>query len=304
MKPSGVFRMQRMTRGEKIFTVANVLFLAAYACIVLVPALYVLKRSFDVGAQGQLALSLIPREPSLFYYNMVLNDSSIGRPFLNSIILTVLGTAISLSFEAMGAYTLSRRELPGNKLFIYMLIITMMFSGGLIPSYLLVRGLHLIDKFPWVLILPSAFSAWNLILIRNYYFSIPESLRESAHMDGAPEFTIFSRIIFPLSMPVIAAIGLFTGISYWNTFFNAIIYINSPQKYTFAVKLREILALQMEMETQFERMSVGQDLMLKNLNMEGLYSAIIVVSVIPILIVYPFLSKHFNKGLMVGSIKG
>jgi putative aldouronate transport system permease protein len=304
MKPMGVFSMKRMTRGERAFSVVNVLFLTFYACLVLVPALYVLKRSFDVGAQGQLALTLIPREPSLFYYRMVLKDASIWRPFLNSIILTALGTLVSLSFEAMGAYALSRRELPGNKFFIYMLIVTMMFSGGIIPSYLLVRGLHLIDKFPWVLIIPSAFSAWNLILIRNYYFSIPESLRESAHMDGAPEFTIFSRIIFPLSMPVIAAVGLFTGISYWNTFFSAIIYINSPQKYTFAVKLREILALQMEMETQFEKMAMGQDLMLKNLNMEGLYSAIIVISIIPILIIYPFLSKHFNKGILVGSIKG
>ncbi len=304
MKASRLFSMKRMTRGEKAFSVINVLILLVISVTILVPVLYILKRSFDVGAQGEINISLIPREFSLFYYKMVLTDISVWQPFLNSIILTVVGTIISLSLETMGAYTLSKRELPGNKFLVYMLVITMMFSGGLVPLYLVVKNLRLIDKFPWVLILPSAFKAWNIFLIRNYYYSIPVSLSESARMDGASEFRIFTAIIFPLSMPVIAAVGLFTGIDYWNTFYYAIIFINTPSKYTFAVKLREILAMQLEMEAQFERMAYGQNLLLKNLNMEGLYSAIIILSIIPIICVYPLLQKHFNKGLMVGSLKG
>jgi putative aldouronate transport system permease protein len=230
-------------------------------------------------------------------------DASIYRPFLNSIILTVVGTVIQVSLEAMGAYPLSRKELPGNRFFIYMIVITMMFSGGMVPLYLVVRGLHLIDKFPWVLILPFCMSAWNLILYRNYYFTVPSSLRESALMDGAGELTIFVSVIVPLSMPVIAALGLFTGVNFWNAFFSAVIFINSPTKYTFALKLREILALQMEMNNRFERI-MSPDMALKNLNIEGMYSAIIILSMVPIIVAYPFLQRHFVKGILVGSIKG
>ncbi len=180
----------------------------------------------------------------------------------------------------------------------------MMFSGGLVPLYLLVRGLGLIDKFPWVLILPFAVSAWNVFLIRNYYHTVPASLGESARMDGATELAIFARIVLPLSLPVIAAIGLFTGVNYWNTFFSAIIFINSPTKYTFAVKLREILVAQMERLSEFERMAAVQDVRFQNLDMEGMYSAIIILSMVPIVVIYPLLQKHFVKGLLVGSIKG
>jgi ABC-type glycerol-3-phosphate transport system permease component len=286
-----------------VFSAVNVALLGLFTIVILFPVLYVLKRSFDVGAQGELVLSLIPREFSFFYYKVVVTDASIYRPFLNSIILTVVGTVIQVSLEAMGAYPLSRKELPGNRFFIYMIVITMMFSGGMVPLYLVVRGLHLIDKFPWVLILPFCMSAWNLILYRNYYFTVPSSLRESALMDGAGELTIFVSVIVPLSMPVIAALGLFTGVNFWNAFFSAVIFINSPTKYTFALKLREILALQMEMNNRFERI-MSPDMALKNLNIEGMYSAIIILSMVPIIVAYPFLQRHFVKGILVGSIKG
>jgi len=296
--------MIQPSRSERIFQAFNFLFLGLFTLALLLPVLYVLRRSLDVGAFGETSLSLIPREPSLFYYKAVLQDRGVYQPFLNSLILTVVGTLLSIALESMAAYSLSKRDLPGNRLFIYMMVVTMMFSGGLVPSYLLIKGLGLIDKFPWVLILPSCIGAWNIFLIRNYYWSIPASLNESARIDGAQEFTIFSRIVLPLSIPVIAAIALFTGVGYWNTFFSAIIYINTPSKFTFAVKLREILALQMEMQNQFERLAVGQELLLQNLNMEGLYSAMIVISMLPIILVYPYLQKHFAKGIMVGSIKG
>lgn len=295
--------MIRLSRGERVFAAINTGFLVLFGITILFPVLYVLKTSLDAGAAGQLELSLLPREWSLFYYRMVLTDVSIFRPFLNSIILTILGTIVSLGLETMGAYPLSKKELPGNRLFIYMLVITMMFSGGLIPFYILVRTLKLIDKFPWVLILPFCISAWNLILIRNYYFSIPASLPESARMDGASEFRIFTSIVMPLSLPVVAAIGLFTGVGYWNTFFNAIIFINSPTKYTFAVKLREMLALQMTLLNESQRNLAIELEMNRSINTESLYSAIIILSMVPIVIAYPWLQKHFVKGILVGSIK-
>ncbi len=223
--------------------------------------------------------------------------------FVNSIILTAIGTVVSLGLETMGAWPLSKKELPGNRLFVYLIVITMMFSGGLIPFYILVRALKLIDRFPWVLILPFCISAWNLILIRNYYFSIPASLAESARIDGASEFRTFSAVVLPLSLPVVAAIGLFTGVGYWSTFFNAIIYINSPSKYTFAVKLREMLALQITMLNESQRNLADALDFTTTVNTESLYSAIIILSMVPIIVAYPWLQKHFVKGILAGSIK-
>jgi putative aldouronate transport system permease protein len=294
--------MVRLSRGERIFAVITTGFLVLFGLAILFPVLYVLKTSLDKGAAGDLSLSILPREFSLFYYRMVLTDVSIYRPFLNSIILTAIGTVVSVGLETMGAYPLSKRKLPGNRLFVHLIVITMMFSGGLIPSYILVRALKLIDRFPWVLILPFCISAWNLILIRNYYFSIPASLAESARIDGASEFRTFSRIVLPLSLPVVAAVGLFTGVGYWSTFFNAIIYINSPDKYTFAVKLREMPALQITMLNESQRTLADALDFNTTVNTESLYSAIIILSMVPILVAYPWLQKHFAKGIMAGSI--
>jgi len=296
----------KRTRGEKIFNAFNILLLSVFTAAILVPVFYVLKVSFETGGFGELTLSLIPKEPSTLFYRMILQDSSIWRPFLNSVFITVVGTTLSLLINSMGAYTLSKRDLRGNQFFVYYLVvIPMLFGGGLVPTYLWIRELGLINKI-WVLILPAIASGWNMILIRNYYWSIPSSLIESARIDGAQELTVFFRIMLPLAKPVLSAIGLFTGVGFWNTFFSAVIYINDPSKYTFTVKLREMIVVQQDMQRQFERMAMqsGEDVLLANLTQEGLSSAIIVVSLIPILVVYPFLQKYFASGLMVGSIKG
>ncbi|NMA94565.1 MAG: carbohydrate ABC transporter permease [Clostridiales bacterium] len=296
----------KRTRGEKIFNVFNIIFFCLFTIAMLVPVLYVLKISFETGGFGELSISLIPQEPSTMFYKMVLQDKSIWRPFLNSVFITVVGTVLSLFVNAMGAYTLSKRDLKGVNFFVYYLVvIPMLFSGGLIPSYLLIRELGLMDSLA-ALIIPALASGWNMILIRNYYWSIPSSLIESARIDGAEEFTVFTKVILPLATPVLAAIGLFTGVGFWNTFFSAVIYINDPSKYTFTVKLREMIAVQQDLQKQFEKMAMdsGEDLLLANLTQEGLSSAIMIISLIPIIIVYPFLQKYFVTGLMVGSIKG
>ncbi len=269
----------------------------------LVPLLVVLRQSLDVGAPTGTTVQLWPREPSLFYFRLVVSDAGIYRPFLNSAYITVVGTFVAVVLQAMGAYTLSRRSLPGSRVFLYMILGTMLFDGGLVPLYLVVKSLGLINRLN-TLILVSLASGWNMILIRNYYWSLPESLAESARLDGADEGVIFWRIVFPLSLPVIAAIALFTGVGFWNTFFNAVIFINDPAQYTFPVKLNEMISVQQDMSHRFEMMAGSSDVMLQNLNAEGVASAIIIVSMIPVIVAYPYLQRHFVRGILVGSIKG
>lgn len=292
----------KLSRGEKIFNVLNIFMMGAFIVAIMVPLLFVVKKSFDVGAV-EPGLSLIPNQVSFVYYKMILTNSGIYRPFMNSAYITIVGTGFSVFLEALGAYALSKRDLPGHRFFTYMILVTMMFSGGLVPLYLVVKNLGLIDKLS-ALILPGCISAWNMILIRNYYYSIPESLIEAAKIDGAQEHTVFFRIILPLSLPIIATVALFTGVGYWNTFFNAVIFINSPEKFTFPVKLYEMIVVQEQMVEKFDALAGNLEAMRQNLNAEGVSSAMIIVSLIPVIIVYPFLQKHFVKGIMVGSIKG
>lgn len=295
--------MVRRTRAEKIFNVFNIAFFVLVALAVLLPVGFVLKKSLDVAGQGDLNLSIIPREFSLVYYRLVLSDQGIYRPFLNSIYLTIVGTALAVTFQAMGAYTLSKRTLPGQRIFMYMIVFSMMFSGGLMPLYLVVRALKLTNKLNGLIAI-TLINGWNMILIRNYYHSLPASLAESATLDGAGEFTVFRRIVVPLSMPVIAAIALFTGVGYWNMFFYVVIFITKPQFYTFQVKLNEIISVQQMMETQIDQMMSSTTATRGNLNSEGVASAIIIISMIPIIAVYPALQRHFAAGIMVGSLKG
>jgi len=293
----------RRTRAEKIFNVCNIAFFTLVSLAVLLPVALVLKKSLDVAAQGELNLSLIPREFSLVYYRLVLKDQGIYRPFLNSIYLTIVGTVLSVIFTAMGAYTLSKSRLPGQRIFMYLIVIAMMFSGGLMPLYLVVRALKLINRLNGLIAL-TLINGWNMILIRNYYRSLPASLAESAMLDGAGEFTVFRQIVVPLSMPVIAAIALFTGVGYWNMFFYVVIFITKPHLYTFQVKLNEIISVQQQMETQIDQIMSSTNATRGNINSEGVAAAIIVISMIPIIAVYPYLQRHFAAGLMVGSLKG
>jgi len=298
--------MLKRSLGEKVFNVFNLIGFFLFTLLMLIPIAFVIKTSLDVSPVGEVQLNLLPQDPSLLFYRMVINDESVWRPFMNSIIVTVFGTSFSMLINALGAYTLSKRELPGSRFFVYFLvIIPMLFGGGLVPTYLLVRALGLIDTLP-VLFVPYMANAWRMILIRNYYWSIPKSLSESARIDGAQEFTVFFKIILPLSKPVLAAIALFTGVTYWNTFMAAVIYIRDARKYTFPVKLRELIILGGDAEKNFEEMmmQMGMNPEEHFLTIEGLSSAMMIVSMIPIILIYPYLQKYFAKGIMVGSIKG
>ena len=292
----------KRSSGEKIFNVFNIVILGAFTLCIVIPVLYVVKVSLETGPKGLYNISLIPKQPSLIFYKMILQKKNISNSFWISVQITLIGTVFSMFFETMGAYAISSRSLPGRSFMTYMLIVPMMFSGGIIPLYLVVKYVGLMNSF-WAMIIPSCISGWNILLIRNYFWSVPDSLRESARIDGAGEFTVFARILIPLARPVLAAIGLFTLVGYWNSFYNALMFISDPKKYPFQLVLREMITLIQSMDNQMMQAGLSQQL-LANVDSESVSSAMIIVSIIPILLVYPFLQRFFVKGIMVGSIKG
>ncbi|MDG0811403.1 carbohydrate ABC transporter permease [Cohnella rhizosphaerae] len=215
-----------------------------------------------------------------------------------SALVTVVGTLLSLLVTALTAYPLSKRELPGMGIIIVLFIFTMMFNGGIIPNYLLIRELHLIDHLG-SLVLPALVSVFNMLVIKSYFEGLPASLEESARLEGASNFTILFRIILPLSGPVLATIGLFYAVSFWNDYFNPMLYINSTSLKPLQLYLQDIV---MNADTSSILNQSADDLM--NVQPEAIRSATVIASTIPILLVYPFLQKYFIKGVLIGSVKG
>jgi len=298
--------MLKRSLGEKIFNIFNLLGMLIFTVIIVVPVLFIFRNSFELSETSTATLRLWPEQFSLVFYGMVIKDESVYRPLMNSVFVTIVGTPLTLLVNALGAYTMSKRELPGKNFFAYyMVIIPMLIGGGTIPGFLLIRALGMIDTL-WAIIIPGLASGWNMTLIRNYYWSIPNELTESARIDGASEMTIFVKIILPLSKPVLSALGLLTGIGLWNTFYAAMIYIRTPSKWTFPVKIRETVVKNEGNDKLWEEMMIAAGLDPSELliNQAGLGGAMMVVSMLPILIVYPFLQKYFAGGIMVGSVKG
>lgn len=244
------------------------------------------------------AFVLIPERLDFAAYDVLLNR---GKIILNAYQVTifrvVVGTLLNLLFTSMLAYGLARRSLPGRNGLVLFIFLTMIFQGGLIPNYMLMDTLGLKDTL-WVLILPSLISAWNLFILRNFFMGLPEELEESAVIDGATPLLILFKIVIPLSMPAMATIGLFYAVHHWNDWFGASIYINDVNKMPVQVIMRNILLTGItQNEAQLEYVSNPPPA-------ATLKSAVIMISTLPILFVYPFLQKYFVKGVMVGSIKG
>lgn len=229
----------------------------------------------------------------------VITSNQFLRSFLVSIFITIVGTFLSLLITAVTAYPLSKRHLPGISFIMLLFVFTMLFSGGIIPNYMLIRGLGLMNSL-WALILPSLLSVFNLLVIKSYFEGLPESLEESARIDGARTITILFRILLPLCGPVMATIALFYAVSYWNDFFSAMIYINSSSLRPLQLYLRDIVLNASSLTVGIERSS--DELM--NLSPDNVRSATVIASTIPILLVYPFLQKYFIKGVLLGSVKG
>ena len=295
------------SRGERLFAAANSIFLLIVSILMIVPFLAILKDSLDLGGQGDLTLTFIPKEFTLLYYRVVFNDPGVYRPFVNSIGVAVVGTALALVVNSMAAYSLSKRMLRGNKFFVYFLIIIpiLFHGGGVIANYVWYKALGILNTYA-VLILPVLVQGFWIIIIRQFYWSISYSLTESAEIDGAGEFTIFFRIIAPISKAVFAAYILFKGVSFWNTWITNILYVHDPRKALFPIKLRSMLFIGPDGEARLREMAemLGIDMMETLISMEGLTAAIIIVGALPIFVIYPYLQKYFASGVRVGAIKG
>ena len=292
------------TPADQIFNFVNVLLLTFLTLITLYPCAYVLFASVSDHVQlyNGSKLLLYPRGFSLTSYKVVLENQMIWRSYLNTIIYAITGTALSVFLTIIGGYVLSRTYLPGRRAVMLMLTITMFFGGGLIPTYLVVRSLGMLDSI-WALILPSAVGTYNLILVKTYFLSMPAGLEEAARIDGANDWTILWRIMAPLAMPVIAVITLYCIVGSWNSYIPPTIYLRTRSLFPLQVILREIL---LSGDTSSMNMSTGVSGGFSDFEAysEAVKFATIVVSTVPILCLYPVLQKYFVKGVMLGAIKG
>ncbi|OCT11244.1 sugar ABC transporter permease [Paenibacillus pectinilyticus] len=286
--------------GERIFDVSNSLFLILLSLVTIYPFLYVLIASLSdpVWIVQVRGLLWYPKGLNVEAYALVFKNPAIMTGYLNTIVNVVLGTTINILMTSFGAYALSRQDVMWKNPVMFMIVFTMFFSGGLIPTYLLINDLGMVDT-RWALLIPTAMSAYNLIIMRTAFQGVPISLEESAKLDGANDFTILFRVILPLSMPVVAVMVLFYGVAHWNTWFSALIYLRSRDLYPLQLILREIL-----ITNSTESMMTGVGGNDKMPIGETIKYATIIVATAPIVFLYPFLQKYFVKGVMIGAIKG
>ncbi|HJA91115.1 MAG TPA: carbohydrate ABC transporter permease [Candidatus Jeotgalibaca merdavium] len=285
------------SKGEKAFDIVNIIFLTIFSLLCLVPFINILATSFATPAEiTTRTFILFPRTFSLDAYRYILSTPTIFKSIGVSLFVTIVGTFISMVLTSFMAYALSRRYLHGRSFVNFLVVFTMLFSGGMIPTFLVVNNLGLIDSI-WSLILPGAVSAYNMIIMRNFFQGIPDSLEESAKMDGCTDLGVFFRIILPLSLPSIATISLFYAVNYWNTYQSAILYINDSSKWPVQVLLRQIVLVSSGLNADASVVDVVPPA-------QSVKMAVIIIATLPMLIAYPFVQKYFVKGAMVGSVKG
>ncbi|WP_194165512.1 carbohydrate ABC transporter permease [Oceanobacillus sp. CFH 90083] len=294
------------TMTDKIIKILIYIFLGFAALIVLYPLVYIISASISNPADVNSGrMWLLPKGITFEGYRIIFENGAIWKGYLNTVFYTVLGTTINLAVTIPAAYALSRKDFAGRNLFMAMFVLTMFFSGGLIPTYLVVKSLGLIDTI-WAMVLPNAAAVWNIVIARVFFQStIPKELEEAAIIDGASNFKIFFKIILPLSMPIIAVMGLFYGVGHWNGYFNALIYLSDKELFPLQLVLREILVLQ-EMSSQNTDVtgSMAEAMHSKQQLAAVIKYGVMIVSTLPIIIVYPFLQRFFVKGVMIGSLKG
>jgi len=297
-----------MSRAEKIYQVAAHLIVILVALVCLIPCLYVV--SISVTPYAVLSLKggyrLIPPHVSLDAYRTILASGEIINGFLVSTLRVVVGTSLHLAVCSAAGYALSKRYLPGYRILMTLVLVTFLFGPGLIPYYLVVRSVHLLNSF-WVYVIPGAAGAWSIFVFRQFFMELPPELEEAARLDGASELDILLRVILPLSGPVYAALGLFNAVGHWNDYMTAVIFVPNPDLQPIANVLQKVLTQQsrllMDASMQLDpsKLSISAWQQIPSL---GLQMATVVVSVIPILLVYPFLQKYFVKGMLTGAIKG
>lgn len=292
---------KKKSRGDKAFDIALIIISLLIIVVIAYPLYFVIIASFsqpEAVLGGKLRF--LPVGFNIESYKMVLSERKVWVGYRNTLLYTVLGTCINLVLTTLAAYALSRKDMPWRTPLTFVISFTMLFGGGMIPVYMVVRSLQLTDTI-WAMVIPNAIATYNLLVMKNYFqSSIPEELQEAAAIDGCSHFKTLMKVVLPLSTPILAVIVLFYAVGHWNAFFNAVIYLRNQELFPLQIVLRDIL-LQNSLE------AVGGDLTgmyEKVMRGETMKYALIIVASAPVIIMYPFVQKYFVKGIMVGAIKG
>ena len=292
---------KHQTRADKAILTTNGIILTIIVFAILIPLIYVILASFTNPATLlNSGITLNPSKWTLQGYSRVFKDGSLLIGFRNSLFYSTAFSIISVTITLFAAYPLSRKDFVGRKLMMTLFIITMFFGGGLIPTYLLVKNLNMLDTI-WAILLPGAVNVWNIILARAYFQGIPDELREAAIVDGTSEIQFFFKILLPLSKPIIAVLVLYQFVAQWNSYFDAMIYLKSENLQPLQIVLRSILV---QMQPRPGMIQDAQNTAQLQQIAEMVKYSSIVISSLPLIIIYPFFQKYFEKGVMVGSIKG
>lgn len=283
------------TKGEKAFDIFNYIFFGVLSLIMIYPIWHQLCLSFsDANLAKTGGFFFWPRGFTLTGYSIVLTSRYIWVAFLNSVIITVSAVVLSVLFCSAFAFLLSKRNVPGSRLLMFMVLFSFLFTGGMIPTYMVVKDTGLLNSL-WALIIPVLFAPYNIIILKNFMSSLPLSLEESALIDGAGYFTIFFKMVLPLSKPALATISIWVAVAQWNGYMNGLLYIQDKSKYILPLLVRDIVIGASDMANiEVSAMT----------NADVINAVTIVIATVPILIVYPFLQKYFTKGIMLGAVKG
>ena len=294
-------KFSKMSLSDKVILIVGFVLLAFFILAIIIPMVYIVIASFmDPVTLQNKGISFDLSKWTTTAYERVLTNPQIWIGFKNSIIYSVVFTVVSVTVTLLAAYPMSRTDFKGRKFFNIIFVITMFFSGGLIPTYLLISNLGLLDSM-WAIILPGAFNVWNMIIARTYYQGIPSELREAANVDGASEITYFFKILIPVCTPVITVLALWQFVGMWNSYFDAMIYINDAAKQPLQLVLRSIL---IQNQPESGMIADMQSTAARAQLAELLKYATIIISSLPLLIMYPFFQKYFDSGIMAGSVKG
>jgi putative aldouronate transport system permease protein len=289
---------KRKTPSDLVFECITVMIMFFVVIVTIYPFILILSSSIsESGAVARMEIWFLPKGINFEAYKRVFDEPQLGISYLNTLWYVVVGTGINIFMTTLLAYPLSRRRFQGRRFIMKAVTFTMFFSGGMVPTFMLVRTLGMINT-RWSVVIPVAISTYNLIITRTFFENIPESLHEMATIDGAGELWIFFRIVLPLSMPILATLVLFYAVNHWNNYFNAMLYLSRERLYPLQIFLRKILL-------QFETRDMTSDIIVdRNSLSQTIRYATIMISTLPIICVYPFLQKYFIKGVMIGAIKG
>lgn len=284
------------TRAGRAFDVLNVVLLTAVGLVAILPFVYVLAGSFATELEiTTRPFFLWPNEFTTASYESILSSDVIVRAFVTTVVVTFVGTLVQLALTVTMAYPLSKVDLPGRRTLLSLVIFTMVFSAGMIPTFLVVKDLGLLDSY-WSLILPMAINPFSLIIIKNFFQQLPNELEESAKIDGANELQVLRHVVLPLSKPVLATFALFYAVGIWNDYLSPLLYLSDTAKWTLQMILRQVTAAA----------SLSSDELNSDVPppAQGIKFAVVIIATIPVLLAYPFLQKHFAKGMLIGSVKG